>query len=186
MTLYEDPHEVVKIDVEANWVTSVTVYPHWATHYDALALTKQLNSLLHEAANAPTPEQIPSEEEPPASQEPMTLERFTQFWAEFNAYQELLDKRFKKALAGELPPHPEADVEESDSQRHVGAAWVYGKFESMGFDPEWAQNTTAQRFSETLTDVLSRHPLIPKPVKDPEWDKIQAHKANMQAIQAGK
>lgn len=65
MTLYEDPHEVVKIDVEANCVTSVTVYPHWVTHYDALALTKQLNSLLHEAANAPAPEQIPSEEEPP-------------------------------------------------------------------------------------------------------------------------
>ena len=70
MAIYKGPHEVVRIDIEKNSVRSITVRPHWATHYNPLTLTEQLNSLLREAANSPTPEQEATEDESPQAMSP--------------------------------------------------------------------------------------------------------------------
>lgn len=185
MTEFVDDEELVSVEVEGSRVVSVLVRPNWKKHYDPAGLAKALNSLLVRAIPpSPSREAVPVL--PAEERVPMSLERSIRFWEEFRACQELMAKRRERIQAGEAPAGVVAEVEEADPQHHVGAAWVNGRFQSMGFDPEWVGRATARSISETITQVLSRHPLVAEPADDPEWDQIQAHRATMNALRAGK
>ncbi|EPH03374.1 hypothetical protein HMPREF1531_01433 [Propionibacterium sp. oral taxon 192 str. F0372] len=185
MTEFVDDEELVYVGVEDARVVSVVVRPNWKKHYDPIELARVLNALLAKAT-PPSPRYEPVSVLPDGERVPMTHERSIRFWEEFRTCQELMAKRRERLLAGDTQLGAVAEVEETDPQHHVGAAWVNGRFESMGFDPDWVARATARSISETTAHVLSRHPLVAELVDDPEWDQLQAHRAAMKALRAGK
>lgn len=186
MTQLVDDHETITIHVHDGRVEQVIVRPTWKQHYEPRELASTITALLSQETASQPAARASVTIAHDASRPPMTLDQTTAFWNEFHAYRSLMAARRNRLLSGDRRGLPPAELEETDVRHRVGAVWVRGRFQSMGFDPEWIADAPAQTISQTVTQVLSTHPLVIPVDDDPEWDRLQDHKAAMNAILAGK